>query len=108
MRNFFVLSVVALAVAACSLGAPNTAEAAKSKKKKNAPEAIFKKLDTNSDGKLSKEEFSKIGELSKKKKTAKTKKIDKFFAKLDTNNDGSLSLDEFKKIKELKGKKKTK
>jgi len=85
-----------------------TAEAGDAKKKGGDLEAMFKKLDTNNDGKLSAAEFSKI-ELKKKKdgqapkKPGKAaKKIDAIFKKLDTNNDGSLSLDEFKKLNEVK------
>jgi len=84
-----------------------TAEAGKGKaKKKNDPEAMFKKLDANSDGKVTREEFSKLGELGKKAKTIKAKKLDKMFAQLDTKNQGYLSLEEFKKISEVQGKKK--
>ena len=52
------------------------------------PEAMFKKMDKNSDGKVSKEEFS-----AKAKDAAKA---DKAFAKLDKDGDGSLTLEEFK------------
>lgn len=60
-------------------------------KPKRDPEAAFKKLDKNGDGKVSKEEF-----------TAKAKdaaKADKAFAKLDKNGDGFLTLEEFKGAK---------
>ena len=69
------------------------------KKGKRDPQAIFKRLDSNNDGKLSKEEFSKFG------KGDNATKADKFFGKLDTNSDGSLSADELKKIGERKKKK---
>ena len=72
-------------------------------KKKEDVSVAFKKLDTNTDGKLSKEEFAKYEHG--KKKDAKPKKADKLFSKLDTNNDASLSLDEFKKAAEHKSKK---
>lgn len=96
-------------------------------KAKPAPldlDATFKKLDVNSDNKLSKEEFAKItDELPKGKKAAaaaaapadaakakKTKKgassTDEQFAALDTNKDGYLSLDEFKKFSPPAAKKK--
>jgi len=108
MRSFVILCGVGILALVWNLAvAPETAEAGKGKGKKKAdPEALFKKLDANSDGKVTREEFTKITELGKKAKTAKPKKLDKLFAKLDTNNDGSLTLDEFKKITELKGKKK--
>jgi Ca2+-binding EF-hand superfamily protein len=76
--------------------------AAKKKKgKKGNPAELFKKLDSNNDSKLSKEEFSKFG-----KEPTKTKRTDKLFGKLDANNDGSLSADELKKISEQRKKKK--
>ena len=90
-------------------------KAAKKAKKKAVGnlEATFKKLDTNDDKKLSKEEFAKVADEQKKKANAKAKKADKTkaiidtaFTKLDENKDGSLSLDEFKKYSGLKGDKK--
>ena len=70
-------------------------------------EMMFKKLDTNGDGTLSKEEFSKITELRKKGGEAKGKgkHVEALFDKLDTNNDGKLTPDEFRKITELRKKK---
>jgi Ca2+-binding EF-hand superfamily protein len=72
--------------------------------KKNSLEDQFKKLDTNGDGKLSKDEFAKMGKGAKAN-AGNNKKTDKLFQKLDTNNDGFLSLDEFKKIGYAKKKK---
>jgi Ca2+-binding EF-hand superfamily protein len=69
------------------------------KKGKRDPQAILKRLDSNNDGKLSKEEFSKIG------KGDNATRADKRFGKLDANSDGSLSADELKKIGERKKKK---
>jgi len=57
-------------------------------KPKADPEAVFKKMDKNSDGKLSKEEFSA--------KAKDAEKAGKVFAKKDKNGDGFLSLEEFK------------
>jgi Ca2+-binding EF-hand superfamily protein len=58
--------------------------------KKPDAAAQFKKLDTNNDGKLSKEEF--VG----KRKGDKADKAAEAFKKKDKNGDGSLSLEEFK------------
>ena len=57
--------------------------------KKGATEEQFKKLDANSDGKLSKEEF--VG----KRKGDKATKAEEMFKKRDKNGDGSLDLAEF-------------
>jgi Ca2+-binding EF-hand superfamily protein len=73
---------LALAAVLCS-----PAQGADEKKPDAA--AQFKKLDANSDGKLSKEEF--VG----KRKADKADKAGKTFAKKDKNKDGSLSLEEF-------------
>src|ERR1700722_1212424 len=61
------------------------------------PSALFKRGDTNKDGKLSFDEFSKlVGNSPKlKDKTDLTKKL---FEKLDADGDGFLTLEEFKKI----------
>jgi Ca2+-binding EF-hand superfamily protein len=107
-----IISLTVAALTAAALLSPTSAEAAKDKKKGKGLEATFTKLDTNSDGKLSKEEFSKFatkkakeGQTTKKPGKA-NKKLDALFAKLDANKDGFLSLDEFKKIRDGKKDKK--
>src|SRR5262245_41217126 len=105
----------ALAAALFALPVAVRADDAKAdKKKKKGPdlEAVFTKLDTNKDGKLSKDEFSKVKEEIKKKKEADAaaaakkpakagKKVDALFTKLDVDKDGSLSKDEFKKLTQV-------
>jgi Ca2+-binding EF-hand superfamily protein len=101
MRLLCALSVVGLLASA-----PHATAGGKAKKG-DKMEALFKKLDTDGDGSLSKEEFAKLAELRKKAEgKAKGKGVDKLFQKLDADGDGKISLDEFKKIKELRQKKK--
>jgi Ca2+-binding EF-hand superfamily protein len=66
-------------------------EPAKGEKKKADPEAMFKKLDADSNGSVSLQEF-KDSPRGKKDPA----KAEETFKKKDTNNDGSLSLDELK------------
>ena len=80
MKKFLAFIVAAV------LCVPALAE----EKKKATPEEMFKKMDANSDGKVSKEEF--VG----KKKDDKLTKAEAMFKKKDKNNDESLDLDEFK------------
>jgi ribosomal protein L29 len=69
---------------------------------KRDPDALFKKLDANGDGKLTKEEFAKFTEQMKGKLGDRAEKLGKvfdgLFDRLDANKDNSLSLEEFKKI----------
>jgi Ca2+-binding EF-hand superfamily protein len=84
---------------------------ASAKPKVDKVELMFKKLDTNHDGTLSKEEFSKIAELHKKTGEAKAegkgkgKGAEVLFDKLNTSGNGKLTLEEFRKITELRKKK---
>jgi hypothetical protein len=128
MKKFLLASALALAAfTADAVLTPPAAAAAgnkaagKKKNKKGAKaanklEVLFKKLDTDGDGKLSKDEFAKINADKKKNKKAaadvqfvvakgkkkKGNKTDALFTRLDTDNDGFLSLDEFKKLNEVR------
>jgi hypothetical protein len=62
------------------------------------PEAAFKKLDTNGDGKLTLEEWKK-SPLGSKDET----KAEAMFKKMDADSDGSVTLEEYKKFAERMG-----
>lgn len=72
------------------------------------PEAMFKRLDANGDGKITKEESGKLRERMQQHRAGakggaaagKGQLGERFFTHLDANSDGALSLDEFKKIGE--------
>jgi hypothetical protein len=79
--------------------------AVKAKVPKVNPEAVFRRIDTNGDGKISREEFKAFIEKALKgKKADKPELIDKLFDRLDTNRDGYLSLEEFKQLRDLREK----
>ena len=63
---------------------------AKADKPKADPAEVFKKLDTNGDGKISLEEW-KAGPMGKKDPA----KAEEIFKKKDKDGDGSLTLEEF-------------
>jgi Ca2+-binding EF-hand superfamily protein len=89
-----------------------TADAADVKKKKkkegNPLDAVFAKLDTNNDKKISKDEFNAFKGLHTPKPGKEAKEPKGFaearntwFTKLDTNKDGFLTKEEFSKIQEV-------
>jgi hypothetical protein len=89
---------------------PATADEAQGKgkgkgRKKANLETVFKKLDTNNDGKVSLDEF-KQGRLAQRIKQRRGEEaVDKLFKAMDTDGDGNLTLDEFKNgMKELRKK----
>jgi Ca2+-binding EF-hand superfamily protein len=85
----------------------NPAQGKKGKGNGKSAEMIFKKLDTNGDGKLSPEEFKQFGQRSEKAKSH-PEMTEKMFKRLDTNGDGYISFEEFKaglqKMKDAKSK----
>jgi hypothetical protein len=101
-----ILSAVGVFAMVLTLAAPASA-ADKKKKKDKGPDtsAIFAKLDTNNDQKLSKDEFAAFKGLKEPKNGKEPKGLstarDTWFTKLDTNGDGFVSPEEFKKIKDV-------
>lgn len=87
--------ICCLTMAALVFGVSISAKAADEKKKPD-PEAQFKKLDTDNDGKLTEAEFigKRTGDAAEKAKKA--------FARRDTDKNGSLSLEEFKTMPKKK------
>jgi len=73
-----------------SLVGEAAAEDKKPEKKKRDVEAVFKKLDADSDGKLT------VAEFKGKKKGKALERAEKIFARLDKDKNGSVSLEEFK------------
>ena len=90
------LTLTFCALAICSAF---TLRAADEPKKPGAPgdkpkmsaEDAFKKMDTNSDGSISKDEF-----MASPRAKADPTKAEERFKSLDKNSDGKLSLEEFK------------
>ena len=76
------------------------------------PEMLFKKLDADGDGKITKDEFKKLGEMISQFGQGKLKDnpelmekiLDKMFERLDADGDGKLTEEEFKKLGEGLGK----
>jgi EF-hand domain pair len=76
------------------------------------PEVLFKKLDADGDGKITKDEFKKLGEMISQFGQGKLKDnpglmekiLDKMFERLDADGDGKLTEEEFKKLGEGLGK----
>jgi Ca2+-binding EF-hand superfamily protein len=99
--NQLITLAAALAILACSVVSASAADKAA---KKRDPEQVFKRLDTNSDGKVSKEEFSRLADrLAKKLDADKAKETaTRLFEKLDADKDGSISAEEAKKIAEVR------
>ena len=105
-----MLSAVAAFAVALALAAPAGAQddAKKKKEAKKGPDAaaLFAKLDTGKDQKLSKDEFAAFKGIKEPKKEGKepagvAARRDAWFKKLDANGDGSLTAEEFKKVKEV-------
>jgi hypothetical protein len=73
---------------------PSTPPAKPPGAERHNPAEYFKKLDTNNDGFLSKEEFMARAEKAPDPAKAKAR-LEERFTSLDTNKDGKISLEEF-------------
>lgn len=80
-----------LAVLAVSASFATAAEGDKKEGKKRDPEAMFKRIDADSDGKVTAEEL-KNSPMGKRNPD----RVDEMFKKGDKNSDGSMDLEEFK------------
>ncbi len=88
--------------ALCGLTAAGDAqEKGKGKLQKLDPEAVFKRLDADKDGKVTKDEFKKLGDFGQGKLKERPQLLDRWFASLDADKDDKLTADEFKKFREL-------
>jgi len=96
------VGIFALVLAACVLLGP--ALAGDDAKKGADIDAIFRKLDTNKDGKLNRDEFLKIADRFRDKDRARTE-LGQTFDKIDPTNKG-LTRDQFRKFVETTAKKK--
>ncbi|HQR07493.1 MAG TPA: EF-hand domain-containing protein [Gemmatales bacterium] len=95
-----ILSVV-LALAFCSTSMAQDEK--KGKRQQQTPEETFKKIDANSDGKVTKEELKKWVESNdrmKKQAESDPEFVSKMFDKMDADKNGSVSLEEYKKYRE--------
>src|SRR5438552_6646731 len=96
-----VFGLVTLTAALLCLAATGAADESK-KNGKIDPEMFFKKLDTNNDGKLSRDEFLKLADRVKDKDRERARaRLAKFFDKLDSNRTG-LTKEQFKAFLEMR------
>lgn len=89
------------ALSACLVA--GAADEKKEDKKKSAvaeTDKYFAKLDADSDGKVTGDEFAFLPNVMKDAKRAKNNELAAIFGKLDKNKDKSISSEEFRKITE--------
>lgn len=91
MKKLITLTFAFAAI--LSLGMAADEKKAEGKKGKGDPAAAFKKLDTNGDGKVSKEEYLASPMAAKAKE--KGADPEKGFTAKDKDKDGNLSMEEF-------------
>jgi EF hand len=89
MKTYFYLIMTIATAVTCAQAGPKP-----SGKGRPLAEAIFKKLDTDSSGSVSLEEFT-AGPRAK----ANPEKAGEIFKKIDKDSSGDLSLEEFKSVR---------
>lgn len=77
------------------------AEDKKKADEKPDTDKMFTKLDADTDGKVTAEEFAFLPNVMKDAKRAKNTELTAAFAKLDKNKDKKLTAEEFKKVGEI-------
>ncbi|MBK8090489.1 MAG: EF-hand domain-containing protein [Verrucomicrobiaceae bacterium] len=85
-----ITSILTLLAIAATVNAAEGDKKPEGAKKKADPEAMFKKLDSNSDGSISKEEWAASPQAKKD-----AAKADKMFAGKDKDKDGKITKEEF-------------
>ena len=96
MKNIIKLIVVglsAVAIVSPTFAADDDKAAKKGKKKRPNPEAAYKKIDANADGKVTLDEFKTA--LGKRKKPVNEKAATRQFKRKDKDGDGNLTLAEY-------------
>jgi len=91
--------VLALAFSATSMAQDEK----KNKRQQATPEETFKKMDANSDGKVTKEELKKwveSNERMQKQLERDPEMVNKMFDRMDVNKKGAVSLEDYKKYRE--------
>src|SRR5262245_15171690 len=101
-----VLAVVVASVLVGTAAADDAKPGKGEGKGKRDGAALFKRLDANNDGKITLDEFKKLGERAQGKVKDRPELGERLFKRLDANNDGAISPEEAKKLGEgLKGRK---
>lgn len=103
MKAWKMVLAVALALLFC---APGMAQDEKKKRQQATPEETFKKMDGDSDGKVTKDELKKWADSNERMKQAAEKDaefVSKMFDRMDGDKDGKVTLEEYKKYRESQG-----
>lgn len=111
MKTYLSLASVAILLLCQAVVVADDDDKGKGKNGKRGagdPEAMFKRMDADGNGKVTKEEYTKFQEAVQEKLKDKGKGGagkgaglgDRLFTMMDADKDGSITLDEFKKARE--------